>query len=133
MGRCSYHQRRGLRESSMLLRRCCLSLVSQFLAGGDETGKPQAYGIADGKPIFGLPGNPVSSLVVFELFVRPALLKMSGHSELLRPTFEAVWKRMFLTEMVVSVLCDRLFRHVTENITQRPRDRKVLASSTHLS
>ena len=55
-----------------------------------KPGKPQAYGIADGKPIFGLPGNPVSSLVVFELFVRPALLKMGGHSELLRPTFKAV-------------------------------------------
>lgn len=54
-----------------------------------KPGKPQAYGIADGKPIFGLPGNPVSSLVVFELFVRPALLKMAGHSALLRPTFQA--------------------------------------------
>ena len=42
------------------------------------------------KPIFGLPGNPVSSLVVFELFVRPALLKMAGHTNLLRPTFKAV-------------------------------------------
>ena len=55
-----------------------------------KPGKPQAYGIADGKPIFGLPGNPVSSLVVFELFVRPALLKMAGHTDLLRPTFKAV-------------------------------------------
>lgn len=54
-----------------------------------KPGKPQAYGIADGKPIFGLPGNPVSSLVVFELFVRPALLKMAGHTNLLRPTFKA--------------------------------------------
>ena len=54
-----------------------------------KPGKPQAYGIADGKPIFGLPGNPVSSLVVFELFVRPALLKMAGHIDLLRPTFKA--------------------------------------------
>ncbi len=54
-----------------------------------KPGKPQAYGIADGKPIFGLPGNPVSSLVVFELFVRPALLKMAGHTELFRPTFKA--------------------------------------------
>ena len=54
-----------------------------------KPGKPQAYGIADGKPIFGLPGNPVSSLVVFELFVRPALLKMAGHKDLLRPTFKA--------------------------------------------
>ncbi len=55
-----------------------------------KPGKPQAYGIIDGKPIFGLPGNPVSSLVVFELFVRPALLKMSGHTDLLRPTFKAI-------------------------------------------
>ena len=54
-----------------------------------KPGKPQAYGIADGKPIFGLPGNSVSSLVVFELFVRPALLKMAGHVDLLRPTFKA--------------------------------------------
>lgn len=54
-----------------------------------KPGKPQAYGIADGKPIFGLPGNPVSSLVVFELFVRPALLKMAGHKDLLRLTFKA--------------------------------------------
>ena len=54
-----------------------------------KPGKPQAYGMADGKPIFGLPGNPVSSLVVFELFVRPALLKMAGHSNPFRPTFKA--------------------------------------------
>ena len=55
-----------------------------------KPGKPQAYGIADGKPIFGLPGNPVSSLVVFELFVRPALLKMAGHTNLFRPILKAV-------------------------------------------
>lgn len=55
-----------------------------------KPGKPQAYGEIDGKPVFGLPGNPVSSLVVFELFVRPALLKMAGHTNLLRPTFNAV-------------------------------------------
>lgn len=54
-----------------------------------KPGKPQAYGKIDGKPVFGLPGNPVSSLVVFELFVRPALLKMAGHTDLLRPTFKA--------------------------------------------
>ncbi len=54
-----------------------------------KPGKPQAYGKIDSKPVFGLPGNPVSSLVVFELFVRPALLKMAGHTDLLRPTFKA--------------------------------------------
>tara|TARA_B100000809_G_scaffold231359_1_gene246449 strand:+ start:3329 stop:4543 length:1215 start_codon:yes stop_codon:yes gene_type:complete len=55
-----------------------------------KPGKPQAFGLADGKPIFGLPGNPVSSLTVFELFVRPALFKMAGYTKLLRPTFKAV-------------------------------------------
>jgi len=55
-----------------------------------KPGKPQAFGVVDGKPIFGLPGNPVSSLVVFDLFVRPALLKMSGHTDIFRPTFTAI-------------------------------------------
>jgi len=55
-----------------------------------KPGKPQAFGIAEGKPVFGLPGNPVSSLVVFELMVRPALLKMAGHTDIFRPIFKAI-------------------------------------------
>ena len=62
----------------------------QFWRVAMKPGKPQAYGLAAGKPIFGLPGNPVSSLVVFELFVRPSLLKMAGHSNLFRPNFRAI-------------------------------------------
>jgi molybdopterin molybdotransferase len=41
-------------------------------------GKPLAYGQVGGVPFFGLPGNPVSVMVTFELFVRPALLRMAG-------------------------------------------------------
>ncbi|MXW42970.1 MAG: molybdopterin molybdotransferase MoeA [Acidimicrobiia bacterium] len=41
--------------------------------------KPLAFGLVDGVPVFGLPGNPVSSMVSFELFVLPALRKMMGH------------------------------------------------------
>lgn len=41
-------------------------------------------------PVFGLPGNPVSSLVSFELFARPALRRMAGHSRLARPSVVAV-------------------------------------------
>ncbi len=41
--------------------------------------KPFAFGTLDGTPIFGLPGNPVSSLVSFEVLARPALRKMAGH------------------------------------------------------
>ena len=42
--------------------------------------KPLAFGLIDGTPIFGLPGNPVSSHVSFELFARPALRQMMGHA-----------------------------------------------------
>lgn len=41
--------------------------------------KPLAFGTVDGTPIFGLPGNPVSSMVSFELFARPGVRKMMGH------------------------------------------------------
>ena len=46
--------------------------------------KPFAFGRLDGVPIFGLPGNPVSSLVSFELLARPALRRMMGHRRLTR-------------------------------------------------
>ncbi len=51
--------------------------------------KPLAFGVVDGTPIFGLPGNPVSSFVSFELFARPALLQMSGHLVINRPEVAA--------------------------------------------
>ncbi len=53
-------------------------------------GKPLTFGLLQGKPVFGLPGNPVSSMVTFELFVRPALMKMMGHQSLFRPRVRAV-------------------------------------------
>lgn len=43
--------------------------------------KPFAFGLVEGVPIFGLPGNPVSSMVAFELLAKPALRVMAGHSE----------------------------------------------------
>jgi molybdopterin molybdotransferase len=46
--------------------------------------KPFAFGLLDGRPVFGLPGNPVSSLVSFELLARPALRRMMGHTQLTR-------------------------------------------------
>jgi molybdopterin molybdotransferase len=52
-----------------------------------KPGKPLAYGrTAAGTPVFGLPGNPVSSMVSFELFARPALRSMQGASVVARPT-----------------------------------------------
>ncbi|MGH7459020.1 MAG: molybdopterin molybdotransferase MoeA [Longimicrobiaceae bacterium] len=52
-------------------------------------GSPLAFGILAGVPWFGLPGNPVSSGVTCELFVRPALLRMAGHRAVHRPVVEA--------------------------------------------
>ena len=54
--------------------------------------KPFAFGLvgASRTPVFGLPGNPVSSLVSFELFARPALRQMMGHADIDRPRLLAV-------------------------------------------
>jgi molybdopterin molybdotransferase len=52
-----------------------------------KPGKPLAFGVRDSTLVFGLPGNPVSALVGFELFVRPALLALEGSPEPL-PRFE---------------------------------------------
>jgi molybdopterin molybdotransferase len=52
--------------------------------------KPLAFGTLGGVPVFGLPGNPVSSLISFELFARPALRRMMGHEHLARPSVVAV-------------------------------------------
>ena len=53
-------------------------------------GQPLAFGMLKGKPLFGLPGNPVSSMVSFEQFVRPSILKMAGRTNLFRPILRAV-------------------------------------------
>ncbi|HUF98316.1 MAG TPA: gephyrin-like molybdotransferase Glp [Ilumatobacter sp.] len=52
--------------------------------------KPFAFGTIEGTPIFGLPGNPVSSLVSFEMLARPALRRMMGHARLARPSVVAI-------------------------------------------
>ena len=49
-----------------------------------QPGKPFAFGSINGVPLFGLPGNPVSTFVSFEQFVRPAILHMMGATILLR-------------------------------------------------
>jgi molybdopterin molybdotransferase len=58
-------------------------------------GQPLAFGKIQGKLAFGLPGNPVSSMVTFEQLVRPAMLKMSGHRSYGRPVVQAVFQEKF--------------------------------------
>jgi molybdopterin molybdotransferase len=58
-------------------------------------GQPLAFGKIQGKLAFGLPGNPVSSMVTFEQLVRPAMLKMGGRRRYGRPVVEAVFQEQF--------------------------------------
>lgn len=54
-----------------------------------KPGKPVAFAVLEGKPVFALPGNPAAAMISFEVFVRPALLKMTGHTRIFRPTVTA--------------------------------------------
>jgi molybdopterin molybdotransferase len=96
--------RRGLEESDVLITSGGVSmgvrdLVKGILEGMGtihfgrislKPGKPLTFATVGTKLAFGLPGFPVSSLVTFELFVRPALLKMQGRQRIQRPRAEVV-------------------------------------------
>ncbi len=55
-----------------------------------KPGKPLAFGVIQDVPLLGLPGNPVSSTISFELFGRPALLKMLGKRKWRKPVIDAI-------------------------------------------
>ena len=61
----------------------------RFWKVAQRPGHPMAFGSKGPRPVFGLPGNPVSSLVSFILYVRPTLLKMMGHDSLFMPVVRA--------------------------------------------
>jgi molybdopterin molybdotransferase len=61
-----------------------------FWKVGIKPGGPTAFALHGTTPVFSLPGNPVSAMITFEEFVRPALLKMQGHHRVLRPLFKVV-------------------------------------------
>ena len=63
-----------------------------FLKGDIKPGGPKSFGMKGETPVFSLPGRPVSTIIAFEEFVRPALLKMMGHLRVLRPCFKATIK-----------------------------------------
>ena len=73
-------------------------LVKQILTAEGEMhfwslnmkpGRPMAFGVVDGVPLIGLPGNPVATMLNTELYVRPALLKMQGFTDWSHPTVRA--------------------------------------------
>ena len=90
---------RGLAEADALLTSGGVSmgqldLVKPYLATrgtihfgrvNTKPGKPVTFATVNGRPCFAMPGFPVSALVSFEVFVRPALLKMAGHQRIYRP------------------------------------------------
>jgi len=74
-----------------LVRDCLAELeVRQLFWKVDiKPGGPVAFGMKEGKPVFSLPGNPVSTMVTFEELVRPALLRMMGHRRVIKPYVQA--------------------------------------------
>ena len=88
-----------------------------------KPGKPLAFAILDGKPVFALPGNPVAAMVSFELFVRPAILKAMGHERIFRPMIKAALlqpvsnkgKRPHLVRGIISKFGDRYVVSTTGN------------------
>jgi molybdopterin molybdotransferase len=60
-----------------------------FWRVAQKPGKPLTFGRLGGRLFFGLPGNPVSALVCFYLYVRPALRRLQGHARLHLPVIEA--------------------------------------------
>jgi putative molybdopterin biosynthesis protein len=55
-----------------------------------KPGKPVTIAVVDGKPVFSLPGNPTSSLFLFNVFVRPVIIELAGRPEEELPTLKAV-------------------------------------------
>jgi len=66
-----------------------LGVEEHFWKVAQKPGKPMTFGTRNELPVFGLPGNPVSALVCFYLYVRPALRKMMGHPGVHLPTVAA--------------------------------------------
>lgn len=67
-----------------------LGAEQRFWKVAIKPGGPTAFATYGTTPVFSLPGNPVSTMITFEEFVRPALLKMLGQQRVLRPLFKAV-------------------------------------------
>ncbi len=66
-----------------------LGVQRRFWGVATKPGKPLAFGTRGDTLVFGVPGNPVSSMVAFEMYVRPALLALQGRQDVYRPWFYA--------------------------------------------
>ena len=66
-----------------------MGMETLFWKVRQRPGKPLVFGMLQGKPVFGLPGNPTAAAVCFEQYVRPALAAILGRKEILRPLYFA--------------------------------------------
>jgi molybdopterin molybdotransferase len=66
-----------------------LGVERRFWGVATKPGKPMAFGVRGRTLVFGVPGNPVASMVSFELYIRPALLALQGRADLYRPHVRA--------------------------------------------
>lgn len=88
-----------------------------------KPGKPLAFAILQGTPVFALAGNPVGAMVAFELFVRPSILKSMGHRRIFRPMVKALLQepaankgeRPHLVRGMVSLKDDQYYVSTTGN------------------
>lgn len=85
-----------------------------------QPGQPTAFGVHDGRPVFGLPGNPGSSLITFQLFAKTAIELLCGISEPLLPLLSAIFEAPFrhklgLTRFLPARLSDdgQHLRHIS--------------------
>jgi molybdopterin biosynthesis enzyme len=122
------------------------------LAGADMTrsfdvamrpAKPFTFGVLNdtGVPVFALPGNPVSAMVAYEVFARPALLRLAGHTMVDRPHFGAVADERIDRRRdgkvhyvrVIATLDTHGHLHVRSGGGQNPHMLHVLAGSNALA
>jgi molybdopterin molybdotransferase len=66
-----------------------LGMQAVFHGVAQRPGRPLKFGLIGKRPVFGLPGNPVSTLVCFYLYARPAIRKMAGRSDIFLPRLPA--------------------------------------------
>jgi molybdopterin molybdotransferase len=65
-----------------------LGFKKLFWQVATKPGKPTLFGTIDGQPVFGLPGNPAASAATYQLYARPALRMLAGHSRPFAPTLK---------------------------------------------
>jgi putative molybdopterin biosynthesis protein len=114
--------------------RAVISEMGEVLVHGVTMmpGKPLVMGLIQEKPVFGIPGYPVSAIIAFEQFVRPLILKMLGQPETTRPTVEVYPTRKIASKLGVEEFLRVKLGQVGNRIvaTPLPRGAGMITSIT---